>query len=77
MLNLICQIGVATFGISAVFLIARKNKWGFVLGVLGEPFWLISFILHRQWGMLAIGVIYTINWIYGIKVWFKKDSNKE
>ena len=72
MLDTIAQIGVSTFGITAIILVARKNKWGFVFGLLSQPFWFITSILNRQWGVLFLSIIYTGTWIYGIYEWFYK-----
>ena len=34
LLDTIAQVGIAFFGILAIILVARKNKWGFVFGLL-------------------------------------------
>jgi nicotinamide riboside transporter PnuC len=76
MWDLIAQIGVFSFGIIGIFLVARKNKWGFVFGLIAQPFWLITSYIHEQWGVFFVTIIYAINWFYGIYVWFyKKESS--
>jgi len=76
-LDIIAQIGVNIFGLAAMFLIARKNKWGFVVGLASQPFWITSFVINRQWGLVCIAVLFTINWIYGIYEWFFKKEIKQ
>lgn len=70
MLDVIAQLGVGILGSSAVILIAKKNKWGFVVGLLSEPFWFITAFLNQQWGVFFLSIIYACIWIYGIYEWF-------
>ena len=74
---MIAQIGVAIFGIIAIILVARKNKWGFVFGLASQPFWLLTSYLNKQWGIFLLSIIYVFSWAYGIYEWFfkiKKDD---
>lgn len=75
-LDAIAQIGISIFGVSAIILVARKNKWGFVLGLLSCPFWFITSYINKQWGVLFLNIIYTATWIYGTHKWFHKEENK-
>ncbi len=75
-LDLIAQIGITVFGVSAIILVARKNKWGFVLGLASEPFWIITSYLNKQWGVLILSVIYVFSWGYGTYNWFYKKDKK-
>lgn len=74
--DVVAQIGITIFGLSAIILVARKNKWGFVFGLASQPFWLITSYVNRQWGVLFVSVIYTFTWGYGIYEWFVKDKPK-
>lgn len=77
-IDTIAQIGVAVFGITAIILVAKKNKWGFVFGLLSQPFWFITAFVNEQWGVLFLSVIYLGTWIYGIYEWFyKEDKSKD
>ncbi len=73
-LDQISQIGIAILGLSATFLVARKNKWGFVLGLASEPFWILTAYYNHQWGIQLLNVVYVCTWSYGIYVWFFKDK---
>ena len=75
-LDVIAQIGITIFGVSAIILVARKNKWGFVLGLISCPFWFITSYMNRQWGVFALNIVYTGTWIYGIYFWFFKKETK-
>ena len=73
-LDIINQIGITIFGASAIILVARKNKWGFVLGLASQPFWLMTSYLNKQWGVLFLSVIYVFSWAYGVYEWFYKKN---
>jgi nicotinamide riboside transporter PnuC len=76
-LNFISQIGLSFFGIIAIILVARKNKWGFVFGLASQPFWILTAYVNKQWGIQILNVIYVFTWLYGIYEWFfKKENNK-
>jgi nicotinamide riboside transporter PnuC len=78
MLDTISQIGITLFGFTAIVLVARKNKWGFVLGLASQPFWFITAYMNQQWGIFLLSIAYACTWSYGIYEWFfKKDSSLE
>lgn len=52
----ISQVGIFIFGASAIILVARKNRWGFVMGLLSQPFWFISSFQARQWEFLLLAL---------------------
>jgi nicotinamide riboside transporter PnuC len=68
------QFGICFFGVSAIILVSRKNKWGFVCGLASQPFWYITAYHNHQWGIEFLNVIYTISWTYGIYEWFRKKQ---
>lgn len=76
MWDIISQIGIAILGISSVILVAKKNKWGFVLGLAAQPFWFITSFLNHQWGIFFLSLVYTGSWIFGVYEWFYKDKDK-
>ncbi len=73
-IDLITQVAIFVLGVGAIVLIARKNKWGFVVGLCSQLFWLISAIRSEQWGVFAPSVVYLFTWIYGIYEWFYKEE---
>ncbi len=42
MYEIISQIAIFILGVGAIILVAKKNKWGFVFGLLSQPFWFIT-----------------------------------
>lgn len=74
MWDLISQIGLFVFGVVAIVLVAKKNKWGFVFGLLSQPFWYITAYINGQWGVFLISLCYTGSWVFGIYEWFFKNK---
>ncbi len=77
MWDAVSQIAIFVFGVLAIVLIARKNKWGFVFGLLTQPFWFITSYIHEQWGVFFVSITYTLSWIYGVHEWFYKDGKRK
>ena len=76
-LDTISQVAIALLGVASILLIAKKNKWGFVLGLLAQPFWYITAYVNKQWGIFLLNFAFTGTWILGIYEWFyKKDIKK-
>ena len=72
------QIMILIFGCSAIWLVARKEhwrKWGYIIGLLAQPFWFYSSIVNKQWGILILTIFYTYSWAMGIyNYWIKEDK---
>ena len=73
-LDIIAQIGIAVFGLTAIILVSKKNKWGFVFGLLSQPFFILTSFINKQWGLFLLSIIYTFSWTYGIYEWFFKEN---
>ena len=69
-LDATAQLGIFVFGVAAVWLVAQRGpirRWGYVCGLVAEPFWLYSSIAARQWGVVAMCFIYAAGWIVGLR----------
>ncbi|MCK4626034.1 MAG: hypothetical protein KAV00_12030 [Phycisphaerae bacterium] len=76
----ICQIGIFVFGLSAIWLLSGDKsygKWGFLLGLLGQPFWFWTAATHRQWGVFVLATAYTFAWCHGIYTHILKGKRAE
>ena len=65
------QIGILIFGCSSVWILARPEHWrrfGYLLGLLSQPFWLYNSLKTGQWGVFILSLFYTYSWAQG--VWF-------
>lgn len=77
MLDTIAQIAITILGVTSIILVARKNKWGFVIALLAQPFWFVTSYAHAQWGIFFVSIIYTGSWAYGVYEWFWKSKPKK
>lgn len=67
-MDLIAQFFIVIFGCSSVWLVSRKEhwrRWGYVAGLLSEPFWFYTAIAHNQWGIAVLACWYTYAWGMG------------
>lgn len=68
---MIAQTIIAITGFAAIWLANDRNeqrrKWAPVIGLLGQPFWLIETWQSGQVGMLLLSVAYTVAWLRGFR----------
>jgi len=67
------QIAIAVLTITAAYLIATTGpwqRWGFVVGLISQPFWFAAAWRARQFGVLLVAVFYTGAWVQGIYLRF-------
>jgi len=74
MLDILSQTVIFLTGVTSIFLVARKNKWGFVVGLAGQLFWYITTWVHGQWFIFILSFAYTASWAYGVYEWFFKRT---
>lgn len=70
------QICITVMSCGSIFLLSSKSsrtsRWGFVMGLLGQPFWIYASFTHAQWGIFAVSLWYTIAHVRGIVNHFKR-----
>lgn len=78
MSDFIAQVGILIFGCSAIWFVGRLerwHRWGYVLGMFAQPFWLWTSIKNEQWGIAILSVWYAYAWGQGIyNYWIKKGG---
>ena len=77
---MIVQIAIMVFGASAIWLVSRKEtwkRWGYILGLLGQPFWIYESYTNEQWGILAMTLFYAYSWTQGILNYWIFPENKQ
>ena len=61
----------------SIWLVTRREDWskyGYIIGLIGQPFWLYSSIQAEQWGIMALTIFYSYSWSQGIYYnWIKKN----
>jgi nicotinamide riboside transporter PnuC len=71
----ISQIMIFIFGAAGIWFVSRKEswkKWGFVFGLVAQPFWFYVTWKNQQWGMFCLTIFYTYSWLQGIYNYFIK-----
>ena len=65
------QIGIALFGVTAVFLSQSEDikfrRWACVFGLAGQPFWFYMSFTAGQWGVFALCFLYSFSWAKGFR----------
>lgn len=74
---MIAQIFIGLFGATAIWMIGRNkswSKWGYVVGLASQPFWIYETITQQQWGILFLCIFYLYSWSEGVFNNFFKKS---
>lgn len=77
---MIIQVILFILSITAMYLIARTDKWkkwGYPIGLSSQPFWFLTTIPAKQYGLIALSSCYTIIWCFGIYNYFFKGKTKK
>lgn len=67
--DLALQITIAVLSLIAIGMISSTgplHRWGFVVGLVSQPFWILATWRARQHGMLFLSVFYLFVWVHGI-----------
>ncbi len=71
---MVVQIAILVLGGAAIPLLACKNKnvsrWGWIVGLTGQPFWIWETIRTGQWGMLLLSVWFGFHYARG--AWYAR-----
>jgi hypothetical protein len=67
----ISQVLIMVLSCAAIILITLPagcpwQRWGYVVGLLAQPFWLYTAIYHKQTGVFWSCYVYTVIWLLGI-----------
>tara|TARA_R110000868_G_scaffold111743_6_gene301449 strand:- start:429 stop:653 length:225 start_codon:yes stop_codon:yes gene_type:complete len=64
------QMIIAATGALAIFLTQQRNaalqKYACLVGMAGQPFWLMATYQADQAGMFALSAFYTLTWAMGV-----------
>lgn len=53
------------------------RRWGFIIILIVQPFWYMTGIRHRQWGLVLVTTWYVINAIRGLRTHRKRPEGGE
>lgn len=68
-MDYIPQLAIFFLGCSAIWVIGRReewNRWGYILGLCSQPFWLWTSIINEQWGIAVLSLWYAYSWGQGV-----------
>ncbi len=70
-IDIVVQVGIAVFGFGGVFLVGLKDprhrRFGYLAGLLGQPFWFYLAVSSGAWGIFALACLYTYSWANGLR----------
>lgn len=74
------QLIIAITGVVAIFLTQSRyesrQKYACLIGLAGQPFWMMATYQSEQWGMFVLTLFYSLAWCRGIWVfWLFKKIN--
>jgi hypothetical protein len=68
------QIGIAAFGVTAVFCSQDPResvrRWACVFGLAGQPFWFYATFVAEQWGIFALSFLDAYSWLRGVRTYW-------
>ncbi len=67
-MDTVLQVVIALTGGLGIWLVGEGPglaRWGWLLGLAGQPAWIVSTWRSRQWGMLALSLWWTAAWARG------------
>jgi len=73
-LDAFAQAMILVTSLVSIILIAKKSKWGWVVGLAAQPFWYYTSYVNGQWGVFLNSVMYTFAWAYGAWKWFSEPE---
>lgn len=66
----IVQTAILILSGAAIWLVGRRNswvrRWGYVVGLISQPFWLYAAYKAQQWGIFLLSIWYVWAWLSGI-----------
>jgi hypothetical protein len=63
------QAAILVVSLTAITMVSSTgplHRWGFVVGLLSQPLWLLATWRARQWGMFVLAIFYVGVWTQGI-----------
>ncbi len=74
--DIFSQAGIL-LSVVGYLMLAKKNRWGWVIGLASQPFWFYSSITNHQIGIIINTVFFSAAQLYGIWKWFGHNPECE
>jgi hypothetical protein len=66
----IIQACILILGGAAIWMVGRRDlrvrRWGYVVGLISQPFWIYAAYQAGQWGVATLSMFYCYAWLDGI-----------
>ena len=73
------QAIILILGGAAIWLISRREKWmrwGYIIGLISQPFFMYATYQEKQWGIFALAIWYSYSYSQGIyNYWIRKEKD--
>jgi len=67
------EIISAVIGIIGGIMNVLKNKWGFVLWVIGDALWIIYGLITQQYFFMMQYIVFALIAVWGFKSWYNDE----
>lgn len=78
MIDTIANILIVIMGMATIWFLYHKQKWmrwGYIVGLLSEPFWFLTAYINGQYGIMLLAIMYSYCYAMGIyNYWIKKEN---
>jgi hypothetical protein len=74
------QLAIIICSCTSAWFISRKGssqRWGFVVGLAGQPFWMWSSLQTGDWGIFLVSCWFTWRHIVGIRNHWKAAATQK
>lgn len=72
--NIMSQVMIFVFGVTAVWLTQSPDlnmqRYACLYGMASQPFFIYVSVYAKQWGVLAITLVYAASWARGVNTYW-------
>ena len=80
MIDLAAQITATILSVVSIYLLSSTHKWrnwGFVPGVIANPFWMLTFWINGQYVLIFVAIIYLYYEARGIQNHLRVEARRQ
>jgi len=74
MFDLLIQSTIGLSGVVALLLTIAGKKWGCIIGMAGQPFWIWMSLEKKLWGVFVVSIAYLLVFAYGFVKNYTEDG---
>lgn len=73
--DVLIQVSLPIISVSTTYLIARRRLSGIVMALASQPLWIVTAVLHRQWGIVVTATLNVWSLATGVRRWRAEQSD--